>query len=65
MASKSWQKYKKTENYHAQYLGLQQFLLDFEVNLLRHLNFNSKYVQVGVKSLIWKNFPLNSIQAIT
>ena len=58
-------KCKKTMDCHAQFLELWRFLLPFKVNILGYLNFNSKNIRLGVKSLKYKHFLINSIQAVT
>ena len=58
-------KCKKTMDCHAQFLELWRFLLPFKVNILGYLNFNSKNIRLGVKSLKYNHFLINSIQAVT
>ena len=56
---------KKTMDCHAQFLELWRFLLPLKVNILGYLNFNSKNIRLGVKSLKYNQFLINSIQAVT
>ena len=58
-------KCKKTMDCHAQFLELWRFLLPFKVNILGYLNFSSKNIRLGVKSLKYNHFLINSIQAVT
>ena len=44
--------------------GTMTVLLTFKVNILDYLNFNSKNIWLGVKSLKCNLFLLNSIQAV-
>ena len=57
-------KQNKTMECHAQHLELWQFLYLFKVNILNYLNFNRWKIGLGVKSLKYYSFTLNSSQAV-
>ena len=49
---------------HAQCFELWRFLLPFKFNILDYLNFNSKNIRLGVKSLKYNHFLLNGNQEV-
>ena len=49
---------------HTQRLKLRRFLIPFKINILGYLNFNSKNIRLGDKSMKYDNFLLNISQAV-